>query len=82
MVRSSSPSAKTMRCGLALTCSNRLCSQWLVGSSRPDSARRYSAMSGIGRRATPESIAACATADDTAEIRRGSNGTGTTYSGP
>ena len=35
-----------------------------------------------GCAATPESIAACATAAETAEIRRGSNGTGTMYSGP
>jgi hypothetical protein len=39
-------------------------------------------MSAIGLRATPESIAACATADDTCAIRRGSNGVGIRYSGP
>ena len=33
-------------------------------------------MSLIGRRATPLFIAASATADDTREINRGSNGTG------
>ena len=77
MVRSSSPSAKTMRRGLAFTCSNRLCSQWLVGSSRPERPRLYSAMSAIFFLATPESIAAFATAADTSTIRRGSNGTGT-----
>jgi hypothetical protein len=39
-------------------------------------------MSTIGRRATPESIAAWATAGGMAEISRGSKGTGIMYSGP
>jgi hypothetical protein len=39
-------------------------------------------MSSIGRVATPESIAACATAGAILMIRRGSNGFGIRYSGP
>ena len=70
-----------LRVGLAPARTGSAASGWSDRAGR-DSARRYSAMSGIGRRATPESIAACATADDTAEIRRGSNGFGMMYSGP
>ena len=39
-------------------------------------------MSTIGRRATPLSMAAAATAGGMNEISRGSNGTGMMYSGP
>jgi hypothetical protein len=39
-------------------------------------------MSTIGLRATPVSIAACATATGTTLMRRGSNGTGMMYSRP
>ncbi len=39
-------------------------------------------MSATGRRATPDSIAALATAGGISEIRRGSKGTGMMYSGP
>ena len=39
-------------------------------------------MSTIGRRATPDSIAACATATGISEISRGSKGTGMMYCGP
>ena len=39
-------------------------------------------MSTIGRRATPVSIAAFATAGGTTEMRRGSNGAGMMYCGP
>ena len=46
-----------------------------VEAGRELAARRRS-RSAIGLRATPESIAALATATGIAEIRRGSNGTG------
>ena len=39
-------------------------------------------MSASGRVATPDSIAACATAGATRAMRRGSNGFGMMYSGP
>src|SRR5205807_8329172 len=43
---------------------------------------RYASRSAIGRVATPESIAAFATAGATRAIRRGSKGRGMMYSGP
>ena len=82
ITRSSSPSAKTTRLGLALTRSKMPCRLAAVGSRRAESFWRYARMSAIGFRATPESIAACATAEETAAIRRGSNGVGMMYSGP
>ena len=42
----------------------------------------YASMSTIGRAATPESIAACATAGASITSRRGSNGRGIRYSAP
>jgi hypothetical protein len=47
-----------------------------TGSRRAESAARYCPSSTIGRRATPLSAAALATAEGMAEMRRGSNGTG------
>ena len=57
----------------------RLVTPWrkaAVGSSRWASAERYASMSSMGRRATPESIAALATKGGTYQIRRGSKGAG------
>ncbi len=74
--RSSSPSQYTTRLGASLAAAN-------IGfMMRPDwytkrlSRPRYPSKSVTGRVATPESIAACATAGAILAISRGSNGRG------
>ncbi len=76
MTCSSSPSAKTTFFFDWRTLPMSRCSVPAMGSRRADSVWLYCSMSSMGRRATPVSIAAFATAGGMAEIRRGSNGTG------
>ena len=84
--RSSSPSAKTTRVPYSLVFFFANANTgfmnvplWYTNCCK-DSV--YCAMSSIGRVATPESIAACATAGAILTIKRGSNGFGIRYSGP
>ena len=77
-----SPSGKTMRLGSRRAFSRTTLMTSLERESIASSRRRYAPMSVIGSRATPERMAASATAGATQRSTRGSKGFGIRYSRP